>query len=60
MQFVKFHKHLQAPYTIFADFESNLRGLQKANEDNVDNKPYADIYKDIKLLWCMQYCVIKL
>ena len=49
-QFVKFHKHLQAPYTIFADFESNLRRLQKANEDNVDNKPYADIYKDIKLL----------
>ena len=36
VQFSRYHKQLSPPFIIYADFESNLKKVQKPNRYNVD------------------------
>ena len=45
VQSSNYHKHLQTPFVIYSDFESNLKEVQKPNGDNA-NASYSDRYQE--------------
>ena len=44
VQSSNYRKHLQAPFVIYSDFESNLKEVQKPDGDNA-NPSYTDRYQ---------------
>lgn len=45
MQISNYHKQLQTPFVIYADFDSNQKDIQKPNRDNA-GASYTDKCQD--------------
>ena len=45
VQFSRYHRQLSPPFIIYADFESNLKKVQKPNRYNVDAS-YNDKFQE--------------